>query len=58
MPGLARSKTVLTKDTISNKKSTNKQKFVRGNSDCSLPPPGPVCSLACNVLLQNSNRVS
>lgn len=35
-------KGILTKETISNKKSTNKQKFVRGNSDCSLSPPGPV----------------
>lgn len=32
----------LTKDTISNKKSTSKQKLVSCNSDDSLLSPGPV----------------
>lgn len=47
----------LTKETISNKKSTSKQKFVSCNSDDSLLSPGPIWSLACNVLLKGQNSL-
>ena len=45
----------LTKETISNKKSTSKQKLVSCNSDDSLLSPGPMWSLACSVLLKGQN---
>lgn len=45
----------LTKETISNKKSTSKQKLVSCNSDDSLLSPGPIWSLACRVLLKKQD---